>query len=384
MSATGDYIREAREQKGLTLEQVEEATRIPGYYLEILEGGGDDRLVSDRLYMVHFLRTYAEFLEVEVETLAAQFVRENRRVEGLVAAPAERRRPRIPFMATVLAVVLLGGAGAYVFNPEIVDIRWSDATRVSDPPPPVAKPPPRPLPAVTPTPRPDDPNSSVLQPEADETAPSEPRLVAAPPPAETPSATGPEPAPVAGTTPVTETAPAATPAQVTSASSIAEPPAEPAPPAEPQARVPTPEEPATAPETAAATVVDDGRPEPSPPGRGGDETREPGATESTTVAAVPEPPAPPDPEPAATHSLVISAEQKSWLRVWVDDRPYRDMLLEPGETRTMTAQTGFRITFGNAGGVLLTLNGVELPRAGRPGQVLRDFTLPATSGDTPP
>ena len=381
MSATGDYIREAREQKGLTLGQVEEATRIPRYYLEILEGGGDDRLVSDRLYMVHFLRSYAEFLEVEVETLAAQFVRENRRVEAMVAVPVERRRSRKALMAAVLAVVLLGGAGAYVINPEIVDFRWADLTRVSTAPPPATEPAPRPLPVVVPTPRPDDPNSSVLQPEADETAPSEPRLVAAPPPAENPSSAKPEPTPVTETAPVVETAPAtdvppaATVARVRPASSTAEPPQEPAPPAGQRVRVSPAEEPAATPETAATATVDDRGPEQSPPGRSGDETRDPGATEPTVVAAVP--------EPEATHSLVISADQKSWLRVWVDDRPYRDMLLEPGETRTMSAQTGFRITFGNAGGVLLTLDGVELPRAGRPGQVVRDYTLPSTPQDAP-
>ena len=381
MSATGDYIREAREQKGLTLDQVEQATRIPGYYLEILEGGGDDRLVSDRLYMVHFLRTYAEFLEVEVEPLAAQFVREHRRVEARAPAPAERRRSWKPVMAIGLATVLLGGAGVYVVDPELADFGWRDGTRVSTTTsPPAREPAPPPLTAAAPTPRPDDPNSSVLQPEADETTPSEPRLVA-PPPAAPADGVGPE------------TAPVAIAVRATPASSTAEPPEEPVPPVEAQARLSTTGEPADAPDTIAAdgpettatAAVDDRGPEQSPPGSSGDEAREPGATEpaAVAVAAAPEPPAPPEADPAATHSLVITAEQKSWLRVWVDDGPYRDMLLEPGETRTVSAQTGFRITFGNAGGVLLTLNGVELPRAGQPGQVVRDFTVPATPQDTP-
>lgn len=80
MSETSDHIREAREQKGLTLAQVEEATRIPRYYLEILEGTGDERLISDRLYMVHFLRSYAAFLELDVEPLEVEFLRESRRM----------------------------------------------------------------------------------------------------------------------------------------------------------------------------------------------------------------------------------------------------------------------------------------------------------------
>ena len=104
VSGIAGYIREMREQKGLTLQQVEEATRIPRHYLEILEGGGDDRLVSDRLYMVHFLRNYAAFLEVEDETLAARFVRENRQQEPAEIIPVREHRSRKSIAMATLAI----------------------------------------------------------------------------------------------------------------------------------------------------------------------------------------------------------------------------------------------------------------------------------------
>ena len=170
MSATADYIREAREQKGLTLAQVEEATRIPRYYLEILEGGGDGRLVSDRLYMVHFLRTYASFLEVEVETLAAQFVRENRQLEPAQIIPARERRPwKAPAMVA-LTLLLAGAIGAYLYDPALVGVIGGPMERLlvrsAPAPTPPETPAPSPIP-VTP-PRTDDAQTSVLQPEATE------------------------------------------------------------------------------------------------------------------------------------------------------------------------------------------------------------------------
>ena len=78
----------------------------------------------------------------------------------------------------------------------------------------------------------------------------------------------------------------------------------------------------------------------------------------------------------ANHTLTILAEAKSWMRVWVDGEPFRDMLLSPGESRTLSAQTHFVITFGNAGGVRLTLNGEELPPVGKSGEVVRGRKFP--------
>ncbi len=358
MSATGDYIREAREQRGLTLGQVEEATRIPRYYLEILEGGGDDRLVSDRLYMVHFLRGYAAFLEVEVETLAAQFVRENRYMESARVAPPERGRSRTTIVLATSAALLVAGAGLYVIVPGLVDLggpsRDQPVVVSTATPTPAKQPVTRPLPVAAPAPEPDDSNSSVLQPEADETTPSEPRLVATPPPqADSADNPEPEPAPTVEPATLTEGSPIPTATRETSVPATAEPPDGPVPSADQQVRLSTSE----------ATAD--------------------GAPETTAVSAVSEPPATSESAVPGTHSLTISADEKSWLRVWADGGRYRDMLLEPGETRTLSAENGFRITFGNAGGVRLSLNGEELPRAGASGQVVRDFEVPIPRQDTP-
>ncbi len=326
VSGTADYIREAREQKGLTLTQVEEATRIPRYYLEILEGGGDDRLVSDRLYMVHFLRNYAAFLEVEQDTLAAQFVRENRRPEHKEIVPVQAHRSRKAIAVAALTILLMIGGGVYIYDPTLVGTVVGPAERIvatftpAPTPPEAPVQPPSPIPATPP--RADDTGSSVLQPEADETDLSKPRLVATPPAPE------PEPEPV---------------------TAVKDPPLSPA-----------------TPDVAVSTAVQ------QTPDTG---DLDPSAT--PVVAAVSDSPETAAADAPAQHSLTITADEEAWLRVWVDDGKPRDMLLAVGATRTLSAQTGFVITFGNAGGVRLTLNGEELPAVGKSGQVVRGFNLPS-------
>lgn len=375
MSGTADYIREAREQKGLTLAQVEEATRIPRYYLEILEGGGDGRLVSDRLYMVHFLRTYASFLEVEVETLAAQFVRENRQVEPQAVIPVREPRPWKATAMLTLTLLLAAAAGAYLYDPALVGVIRRPVERPPVKSAPAPTPPETPAPRTAPIPvtppRTDDTQSSVLQPEAIETDPSKPRLVANPP------ASPPEPAP----------APAPEPA----AALEEQPPAQPdvaASPAAQHVAVPQPAPDAPAPTPAQgvpASQVEDTTSQTTstaePPRQQGPDSGTPAAqgpdpAASPEVAALSTPPDTAAAETPANHTLTILAEQKSWMRVWVDGEPFRDILLSPGESRTLSAQTHFVITFGNAGGVRLTLNGEELPPVGRSGQVVRGRKFP--------
>lgn len=354
MSETGDYIREARQQKGLTLQQVAEATRIPSYYLEILEGGGDDRLVSDRLYMVHFLRSYAAFLEIEQESLAAQFVRENRKLQPAENLPEPRTRSWKGIVGAALAVLLATGIGVYLYDPSLVVIGGVPGERpvASSTPTPTTPeaPAPPPAPAPSAAPRTETAESSVLQPEANETDPSRPRLVATPP--------APRPEPVAAAAPEPGPEPVTTvqdqPAQDSASSTEARDLAVSTEAQDPRTATTTPDVATPQLEETAAAASDTGQTPPTAP--------DTAATDSADATA--------------THSLTIAADEESWLRVWVDDGKSRDMLLNAGETRTLSAQTGYVITFGNAGGVRLTLNGEELPPAGRSGQVVRGFKLP--------
>jgi hypothetical protein len=78
-----------------------------------------------------------------------------------------------------------------------------------------------------------------------------------------------------------------------------------------------------------------------------------------------------------SHQLTATAIEKTWLRVIIDDEIQKDLFLNPGQKAEWSAQKGFLLNVGNAGGVRLTLDGTELPQLGASGRVIRNLRLPA-------
>lgn len=72
MDELGHILREARETKGLTLQEVQEETRINIRYLEALENGDYDRLPTP-VHVRGFLRNYARFLGLDPQPLLDRY-----------------------------------------------------------------------------------------------------------------------------------------------------------------------------------------------------------------------------------------------------------------------------------------------------------------------
>jgi cytoskeletal protein RodZ len=68
----GNLLREAREAKGLTLHDAQEATRINRSYLEALEAGQYDALPTP-VHARGYLRNYARYLKLDPEPLLERF-----------------------------------------------------------------------------------------------------------------------------------------------------------------------------------------------------------------------------------------------------------------------------------------------------------------------
>ncbi|HET7507668.1 MAG TPA: helix-turn-helix domain-containing protein [Solirubrobacterales bacterium] len=84
----GQKLREARGRKKLSLQQVEEATKIRGRYLGAIENDEWDQLPGDT-YARAFIRTYGRYVGLDGDRLAE----EQRRSRG-AARPGERL-PRV-------------------------------------------------------------------------------------------------------------------------------------------------------------------------------------------------------------------------------------------------------------------------------------------------
>jgi cytoskeleton protein RodZ len=130
--------------------------------------------------------------------------------------------------------------------------------------------------------------------------------------------------------------------------------------------------PPAAPPSPAVTPPVPARPSPTPAGTA--PTPGPAAPPSAPgQAAAPAPSATPAP---AEHVLVIRAVETTWIRVTPDGGSPVDDTLPPGSVREWRSAKGFRVSAGNAGGILLELDGRPLPALGDRGQVVH-ATIPS-------
>lgn len=112
-----ETLRNARERRGLTLEETARAAGIPLQYLRLLEGESNVRVgVSDELYLIPFFRKYASFMSIDPEELLPEFLGMVQQVPGEAGPPirlAYRRRyaslwkPAAVLVAIAIAVTLL-------------------------------------------------------------------------------------------------------------------------------------------------------------------------------------------------------------------------------------------------------------------------------------
>ena len=72
MDEVGQLLREARERKRISLEEVEEATHIRKKFLQAMEEGNFAALPAEA-YVRGFLRTYASYLELDPEEVIAMY-----------------------------------------------------------------------------------------------------------------------------------------------------------------------------------------------------------------------------------------------------------------------------------------------------------------------
>ena len=101
------------------------------------------------------------------------------------------------------------------------------------------------------------------------------------------------------------------------------------------------------------------------------ETPQPQVKQPENPAAVAK--APPAPE---KKGVVIRAEKESWVLIVNDEEDtIVDRIFKPGETYTVPKPKEMILTIGNGSGVIINLNGVDLPHLGEESQVVRSIPL---------
>lgn len=108
MQRVGDSLRVAREQRGLTIEQVALYTKIRLSYIEAIELGKYNELPQPT-FTKGLIRNYARFLGLPDETLLAMYRRENKETfEQPLIAPKFQMKSFISFTPKTIVRVSIG------------------------------------------------------------------------------------------------------------------------------------------------------------------------------------------------------------------------------------------------------------------------------------
>lgn len=94
MQDLGRYLKEARERKGMTLKELQEATKIRTRYLEAIEQG-DFSVILGEVYLKGFLKAYAEQVGLDPQEVIDRYTAVKRKIAEEKEAIAAEREARM-------------------------------------------------------------------------------------------------------------------------------------------------------------------------------------------------------------------------------------------------------------------------------------------------
>ncbi len=309
--SVGEFFRQVRETKGLTVDEVASKTRIHPDFLKALEEGNFAKL-PDQVFAKGFVRSYARSLGLDEEDAMRRFVEsagvfyeKQLGLERLRVKQAEDERRRQANRKVVIAAVgvaLLGLILLLSRAPSTV----APGRQAVEP----AQSPPKAPPAAP-----------------DQSGAGKGGMQAPRPPAEGPTGAR--------------------------------------PPQQPGNGQPS----GTVPDSHAPSLSDQTR-SPSPP-----QAEESGPLASALSDPLGGLPSTGDQSGNAALTLDLEAMELSWVVVQVDGGSPHEALMRPGERIRWKASDRFILTLGNAGGVRVELNGKPVGPFGPSGKVARDIVL---------
>lgn len=322
MESIGEFFKQVREAKGLTIDDVASKTRIRNDFVKALEEGNFAKL-PDQVFARGFVRSYARSLGLDEDDAIQRFTQssgayydkqgERERLKARQAEEDRKRKANRKAVAIAIGIAILTLIFLLSREQSSLLVRRSS----SDTPTPTSK---RTVPPVSESQ--DAPPARHA--EAVPPAPPVPPVVATPP---TPSKTKPSEPPPAPAKVVEEHNAGSGSGSVSTASPAA---------LEQVASVP-------------ASLGSDGP-------LGGISLEGSAATEGQLL-------------------LDLEAIELSWVVVQIDGGSPQEALLRPGERARWKGQDQFILTLGNAGGVKAELNGKPQKPFGPSGKVARDIVL---------
>lgn len=359
----GGLLRRRREEIQQDIEDVSRQLRIRSAYIRAIEEGKFQDLPGNA-YAVGFVRAYADYLGLDGGSIVGDYRDElaRRSRQNDLVWPSEGTESRFPGGTILVVCVLLGLAiyGGWFYATQ----SGSSGIKLIDQVPAYIK------------------NATGIGQTADATGNAaqteSPKTEAQAAPAPMPAPASNLPAAQAPTNPAPATSQADNASAAQPAAPQTPPPtatATPTPGATPNAVVPgqgsqaTPPSPAAPTPPAAASQAATGAVPAPAPASASPTTASPTADQTASAGAVP---------PAA--KVVIRANRDSWIEIRdKDDNVVLQKVLRQGESFNVPDQKGLLMTTGNAGGIVIELEGKPLQTLGSLGVVKRGIKLDPTA-----
>lgn len=91
----GYTLRQERERQNLSISDIEQGTSIRALYIEAIENGEYDKLPG-KVYTKGFVKNYAKFLELDVDSVVKEFAADMNEIETVEAPPPVEEKPKAP------------------------------------------------------------------------------------------------------------------------------------------------------------------------------------------------------------------------------------------------------------------------------------------------
>jgi cytoskeletal protein RodZ len=94
MESIGQHLKQSRERRAKSIEELARETRIPAHAIALLENDRFDELPGE-VFVRGFLRAYARAVSIPIDETMARYTL-SRRAASVEALPIESRRLRLP------------------------------------------------------------------------------------------------------------------------------------------------------------------------------------------------------------------------------------------------------------------------------------------------
>ena len=131
MDTLGEWLRQAREGLGGTLEEAAAATRIRARFLEALEAGDFAAFPGGDVQLRGFLRIYARYLVLPPDVVLARYDAEVRGVEPAPAGTSEEKQPNPLVQAPTRPMTFQAPTRPMSFQPPSLPVSTARPRRIS-------------------------------------------------------------------------------------------------------------------------------------------------------------------------------------------------------------------------------------------------------------